>query len=337
MACGPDLHIGRECTTAPAGSIALSTAQIADFGKAAAVSVVTEAPTFDLQSHSSYSDGTLAPAGVVAAAARAGVMLLALTDHDTVGGVGEALAAAKQHSIAVVPAIELSTCDVLGDDFHILGYGIDHTDTKFGERLAGWRSDRAARIERMATLLCGCGLALDRRELDARLDAGLPLGRPHLAAAAIGANRDELEAQGLAEPSSFFEAYLVPGCPAYSHRTTPNVEEAIAAIHDAGGVAVWAHPFWDLTRPHEVADALSRFAALGLDGVEAFYATHNREQTKLLVSIAAEHRLLTTGSADFHGPNHRLFSRFRAFDLYGFEPDLGQIASTARRGSYKRP
>jgi len=301
------------------------------------VSILAQAPSFDLQSHSTYSDGALQPADVVAAAARVGVMLLALTDHDTVGGVDEALAAADQHAIAVVPAIELSACDVLGDDFHVLGYGIDHTNTAFGERLAGWRADRAARIERMANLLCDCGLPPDRSALDARLEVGLPVGRPHLAAATIVANGDELEGQGLAEPSAFLEAYLVRGCPAYSRRTTPNVEQAIAAIHEAGGVAVWAHPFWDLDDPDETLETLSRFAGRGLDGVEAFYATHNREQTKLLVALAAEQRLLTTGSADFHGPDHRIFSRFRAFDLYGCEPQLGPIASSARRGSYERP
>lgn len=304
-----------------------------DFGKTALVSALSQAPGFDLQSHSTFSDGALRPAAVVAAAARAGVLLLALTDHDTVDGVEEALSAADDHPIAVVPAIELSTCDVLGDDFHVLGYGIDHTDSVLAERLAGWRADRAARIDRMANLLCDCGLPPDRSELDARLEAGLPLGRPHLAAAAIAANHDELEGQGLAETSAFLEAYLVPGCAAYSRRTTPTVEEAIDAIHEAGGVAVWAHPFWDMSRPTEVAEALARFAGAGLDGVEAFYATHNREQTKFLAALAAKHRLLTTGSADFHGPDHRIFSRFRAFDLYGCEPKLGAIASSAHRGS----
>jgi predicted metal-dependent phosphoesterase TrpH len=312
-------------------------AAIGDFRKAALVSVRSEAPGFDLQSHSTCSDGALRPADVVAAAARAGVLLLALTDHDTVDGVDEALAAADDHAIAVVPAIELSTCDALGDDFHVLGYGIDHTDAVFGERLAGWRADRAARIDRMANLLCDCGLPPDRSELDARSEAGLPLGRPHLAAAAIAAHRDELKGQGLAETSAFLQAYLVPGCAAYSRRTTPTVEEAIGAIHEAGGVAVWAHPFWDVTRPNEVADALARFVGAGLDGVEAFYATHNREQTKFLAALAAKHRLLTTGSADFHGPEHRIFSRFRAFDLYGCEPDLGRIAASARRGRMSAP
>ncbi len=283
------------------------------------------APTFDLQSHSTYSDGALAPAAVVAAAAASGVRLLALTDHDTVDGVDEALAAADEHGIDLVPAVELSTVDALGEDFHVLGYNIDHADPALAALLTAWRADRASRIERMAQRLCDAGLAPDRDELDARLAAGRPLGRPHLAAAAVAAHRGRLEPLGLAEPSAFLEAYLVPGRPAYCRRLTPTVPEAIDAIHAAGGVAVWAHPFWDLAQPGEVREALTRFAAAGMDGVEAFYAAHDREQTLLLSHLADELGLLKTGSADFHGPDHRHFSRFRAFDLHGREPKLGPI------------
>ena len=102
--------------------------------------------------------------------------------------------------------------------------------------------------------------------------------------------------------------------------------EAIGWIHDAGGVAVWAHPFWDVDDPDTVVRTLDDFAAQGLDGVEAFYATHDRKQTLLLADAAAQRNLLTTGSADFHGPDHRLFSSFGAFDLFGREANLGPIA-----------
>jgi hypothetical protein len=183
----------------------------------------------------------------------------------------------------------------------------------------------------MAALLCDLGLEPDRAELDARLKAGRPLGRPHLAAAAVAAHGERLEAAGLAEPSAFLEAYLVPGCPAYCRRATPTVPEAIDAIHAAGGIAVWAHPFFDLWQPSEVREALVRFKAAGLDGVEAFYATHDREQTLQLSRLAEELGLLTTGSADFHGPTHRHFNRFRAFDLYGCAPNLGPIAKASSR------
>ena len=107
-----------------------------------------DAPPFDLQSHSTYSDGSLQPAAVVATAAAAGVTLLALTDHDTVDGLDEASAAARAHGIGLVAAVELSTVDVLGEDFHVLGYGIDHTSALLAERLELWRADRAARSAR---------------------------------------------------------------------------------------------------------------------------------------------------------------------------------------------
>jgi 3',5'-nucleoside bisphosphate phosphatase len=92
-------------------------------------------------------------------------------------------------------------------------------------------------------------------------------------------------------------------------------------------VAVWAHPFWDIKEPREVIDSLERFQACAIDGVEAFYITHDREQTELLARRAGELQMLTTGSSDFHGPSNRLFSRFLAFDTFGIEPNLGRIGS----------
>jgi len=284
------------------------------------------APRFDLQSHSLRSDGALEPADVVAAAAAAGVRLLALTDHDTVDGVDEAVRAGAEHGVAIVPAVEISTVDALGEDFHVLGYGIDPADAGLATALARWRSDRADRIDRMADQLTLLGFAPDRTEIEARRAAGLPVGRPHLANAAIAAHGARLHDDGLDECSAFLEAYLCKGRPAYSRRTTPTVPEAIDAIHAAGGVAVWAHPFWDLAEDDDVHLALERFSAAGLDGVEAFYATHDDRQTRLLCEAADRLGLLTTGSADFHGPQHSRFSRFRAFELHGLTPRLGPIA-----------
>ncbi len=272
-------------------------------------------PEFDLQAHSTRSDGALEPAAVVAAAAAAGVRLLALTDHDTVDGVEEALAAGRERGVEVVPAIEVSAVqDGIGADVHVLGYRVDPRAPGLAAALEGWKADRALRIERMADRLEELGFELDRTELDARRAAGEPVGRPHLAAAV----RDR--------PDGFFERYLVPGAPAFVPRTTPSVAEAIAVIHAAGGVAVWAHPFWDVSDPAEVLATLDRFAALGIDGVEVFYATHSEEQVALLAERCARDGLLQTGSADFHGPGHEHFDRFLAFELYGREPVLGPIA-----------
>jgi 3',5'-nucleoside bisphosphate phosphatase len=282
------------------------------------------APTFDLQSHSVHSDGALVPARVVAAAAGAGVELLALSDHDTVDGVPEAQAAARTHGLRLVPAVELSSVDPLGEDLHILGYGIDPGDAGLAERLEAFRADRRGRIGRMADALEELGWALDRRDF---ADLESP-GRPHLAAAAFGhpANAERVAEEGLADSSALLVAYLIPSRPAYRTRTIPTVSDAVSAIHDAGGVAVWAHPFWDVDAEREVEAALRRFAAGGMDGVEAFYIEHGERQTTLLCDLADELGLLTTGSADFHGPEHPHFSRFRAFELFGREPRLGPIA-----------
>jgi 3',5'-nucleoside bisphosphate phosphatase len=286
------------------------------------------APTFDLQSHSVHSDGHLPAAEVVQRAAAAGVELLALSDHDTVDGVDEALAEAGRRGITVVPAAELSSIDGEYEDLHVLGYGIDHHDTTLLARLEEFRADRDARAGRMATALRELGFAVDEEALDARRAAGKPIGRPHLAQAVIGHpdNAQRLADEGRADVSPFIEGYLISGRPGFRGRTMPTVEQAIAVIHDAGGVAIWAHPFWDLDTNQSVRGAIERFAGFGVDGVEAFYVTHSEEQTHVAADACAERGLLTTGSSDFHGPDHKLFSRFRAFELFGREPRLGPIA-----------
>ncbi len=280
-------------------------------------------PRFDLQSHSTYSDGALPPADVVARAAEAGVQLLALSDHDTVDGVREAVDAGVQHGVRIVPAVELSTIDPAGEDLHLLGYGIDIDDPAFGAALEEFRADRAGRIGRMVDAVRELGWEVDESHLSGR-DAP---GRPHLATAVFEhpANADRLRDEALATSTDFLVAYLIPGAPAFRGRTLPTIKQAIDVVHAAGGVAVWAHPYWDIEDDAEVAACLRRFAADGLDGVEAFYTTFTAEQTATLAALADELDLLTTGSADFHGPEHPKFSRFLAFDTGAAIPRLGPI------------
>ena len=278
-------------------------------------------PSFDLQSHSTYSDGALPPRAVVAAAADAGVELLALTDHDTVDGVDEALQAGAALGLRLVPAVELSAIDGDFEDLHILGYLVDHRAVALLGPLAAFQADRAARAVRMAEALRDCGLQLD-------LPQRATIGRPHLAQAAFDhpANRMRLQREKIVNASQLLEAYLIPGAPAFRRRTTPTVAEAIEIVHESGGVAVWAHPFWNVDDPTAVIEHIERFATLGLDGVEAFYPTHDAQQASAIADRCAELGLLTTGSADFHGPAHPLFNRFRAFELHGHQPRLGPIA-----------
>jgi 3',5'-nucleoside bisphosphate phosphatase len=283
-----------------------------------------ERPIFDLQAHSTFSDGTLAPAAVVARAAAEGVEVMALTDHDTVDGVKEAAVAARGHGLRSSPAAELSAVHRPDADVHILGYEL-RLDGLLLDALEGFRADRARRIEAMAGRLRGLGLDVDDGELRARREQGLPLGRPHLASAVLtDANAARLSELGVHDRDSLFAALLVPGAPAYVPRTRPTTADAIAAIHAAGGVAVWAHPYWDEDDPLPV---LERFVQEGIDGVECFYATHTEEQVRTLHAACLQRDLLITGSADFHGPENERFGHFRAFSLYGLSPDLGPIAA----------
>jgi predicted metal-dependent phosphoesterase TrpH len=280
------------------------------------------APRFDLQAHSTHSDGALAPAEVVRLAAGVGVELLALTDHDTVDGVSEAIAASAAVDVKLVPAAELSAVHGGLEDLHILGYLLDHTDPVLLATLEDYRGDRARRIHAMADRLRELGFALREEPLQRET-----LGRPHLAEALLShpANAERLRAEGIDGPNALFPRYLVPGAVAYVPRSRPTVAEAIELIHAAGGVAVWAHPFWDLADPAETLASLREFTAYGLDGVEAFYPTHSADQTRLLHGFALDNDLLATGSTDFHGPGHERFDRFRGFSLYGLEPVLGPI------------
>jgi predicted metal-dependent phosphoesterase TrpH len=287
-----------------------------------------DAPTFDLQSHSVHSDGALSPRQVVEAAAAAGVRLLALSDHDTAEGVAEAANAAAEAGIRVAPAVEITSLFDSRQDLHILGYLIDPGDPALEQALQRSRGDRETRAANMAAALGRLGFAVDEEMLARRSQAGQAIGRPHLAQAVVSRpeNQERLRAEGLNDPTAFLVAYLIEGRPAFVPRAAPTVEEAIALIHGAGGVAVWAHPFWDIDADREVLAALDRFREAGLDGVEAFYVTHTADQTRLLAARAAKLGMLTTGSSDFHGPQHHTFSAFRAFSTFGIAPVLGPIA-----------
>lgn len=291
------------------------------------------AERFDLQSHSTYSDGELAPDQVVDSAASAGIELLALTDHDTVAGQTEAAAAARLRGLALLTGVEISVQDTAGPDLHICGYGFDPEHAPLLGQLERSRADRTQRTERMCEAVEQAGWRLDRGGMDARRATGASVGRPHLAQAVFSdpANSARLHREQLRSATDFLVAYLVEGKPAYVPRAAPTVGEAIELLHGANGLAVWAHPFWDLATAGQVSSTLRRFAGLGLDGVEAFYPTHSREQTELLVREAASLGLLTTGSSDFHGPSHPLFHRFGAFATYGLKTDLSVLLDATRQ------
>ena len=262
----------------------------------------------ELQSHSTVSDGQLTPAEVVAEAAEAGVTVLALSDHDAIAGVEEARGAAEQAGIEFVPALEMSCVHEYADDLHVCGYWVD-----LGAIAGACERAQHERVTRAAEIVDNLRReGFDIHLEDAIRESGdaLSVGRPHIARAA-GAGDDM---------GPFFEEYLVPGAKAFVPRRWPTADQAVELIHAAGGVAVVAHPYWDVKDPAEVEELIR---ALDIDGIEAFYPDHNREQTEHLLGLCDELGLTATGSSDYHGPTHKTFSRFGAYQTYGLgEPQV---------------
>ena len=271
----------------------------------------------DLQAHSTVSDGQLEPAGVARAAAEAGVTVMALTDHDGVAGVPEAIAAAESAGIECVPAVEMSCVHKYSEDLHICGYWVDPERIRPAcERAQQERVDRAKEI---VDRLRSHGVDVTFEGAVAQAGAADAIGRPHIAKAA-GAGPDL---------GPFFEEYLVPGAKAFVARRWPTAEQAVELIHDAGGVAVVAHPYWDVQDPDQVRDLVESLVRdVGLDGVESFYPPHTAAQTRHCLDLCEEFDLVPTGSSDFHGPTHKTFSRFGAYDTYGLgEPQVPERPS----------
>jgi hypothetical protein len=244
-------------------------------------------PAFvDLQVHSTASDGALPPAAVAQAAHAAGLTAFALTDHDTVDGLPEAAAEGAARGVRVVPGVELSTT-FEGDELHLLGLHLDDV-TVMREELAALRTDRVSRAERMVATLNGAGLPVTM-EAVLREAGGGAVGRPHVARALVAGGwvRDFREA---------FDRWIAFGRPAYVAKAVFEVADAIALVHRAGGLAVWAHPGEQAT-PARVA----RLAALGLDGVEALHPSHPAWLVTRLVATIEEAGLLPSGGSDWHG------------------------------------
>lgn len=262
----------------------------------------------ELQSHSTVSDGQLAPAEVVAEAAKAGVTTLALTDHDAIAGVGEAQRAAEELGVELVPAIEMSCVHEYAEDLHICGYWVDLG--KIAPACERAQHERVTRAGEIVEKLRGHGFDLHLEDAVREAGDALSIGRPHIARAA-GATGDL---------GPFFEEYLVPGAKAFVPRRWPNAEQAIELIREAGGIAVIAHPYWDISEPDEVDDLIRSLKA---DGVETYYPTHSKEQTEHLLELCAELDLVPTASSDYHGPTHKTFAEFGAYDTYGLgEPQV---------------
>jgi predicted metal-dependent phosphoesterase TrpH len=263
-------------------------------------------PLIDLQSHSTVSDGELAPADVVRSAAKAGVTTMSLTDHDGVAGVPEAMGTARKAGIECVPAVEMSCVHRYSEDLHMLGYWVDLEAIQPACDRA--QRERVERAKEIIERLNQYGVDVNFEDAAAQAGAADAIGRPHIARAA-GAGPDL---------GPFFEEYLVPGAKAFVSRKWPSAEEAVRLIHDAGGVAVIAHPYWDVKDPAQVRDLVESLVRdVGLDGIESFYPPHSEAETRHCLELCEEFDLVPTGSSDFHGPNHKQFSVWGDYETYG--------------------
>jgi len=246
----------------------------------------------DLHLHTAFSDGSLSPTEAVTLGHTAGLAALAVTDHDTIEGLSEALATGTRLGIEVIPGIEISA-RFEGREAHILGYFIDWNDTTFLERLEQQRASRHHRNPLVVEKLNQLGVELSYEEVIATAGSD-SVGRPHIAQALLhkGHVRSIQEA---------FDRYLKDGGSAYVPRVLPDAREVIRWIREAGGVPVLAHPQWVKPQHLPLLTVCRSLKDAGLVGIEVFYSTHTKRQISEFLEISRTLDLLITGGSDFHG------------------------------------
>jgi predicted metal-dependent phosphoesterase TrpH len=250
----------------------------------------------DLHAHTTASDGTFRPAELVAAAARAGLDVVAITDHDTTAGWVEA-AQERPPGLTVLPGAELS-CRWFGGErtiaLHLLAYLFDPVHSGLAEALAGIRASRQERAGRMVALMRADGVDVTEDEI-LRYAAGGTVGRPHLAQALIRRGMAGTVSEAFA-PHLLGERWRVP-------KRDLEVFAALDLIRAAGGVTVFAHPRASVRGPIVPDSLIVKLAAAGLFGLEADHADHTPDERAHVRSLAADLGLVATGSSDFHGAN----------------------------------
>lgn len=246
----------------------------------------------DLHCHSSASDGTDTPTELVRRAAEAGLSALALTDHDTVEGLPEAVSAAEGTGVRLVAGCELS-CEVGSGTMHLVVLFLEGDDGPLQSRLGALRAARDDRNVRIVETLNAQGVEITLEEVLEKAGRG-SVGRPHVAAVLI-------ERGYVATIDEAFERWLAKGRPAYVERERLGPTEAIELAHASGAVAVLAHPY-SLDRPPAALDALvGELAAAGLDGIEVAYGRYQPEERAALAALAGRHSLAPSGGSDYHG------------------------------------
>jgi predicted metal-dependent phosphoesterase TrpH len=248
--------------------------------------------SIDLHTHSSYSDGSFSPGQLVQLAKDKGLRAIALTDHDTVAGLEEAIAAGKELDVEVVPGVEISAQYPPGT-MHILGYYLRPSHPELLAALEKLQKARAARNPKIIERLRALGLEISWTEV-LNLSGG-QVGRPHIAQVLLHRGY-------VSSINEAFSRYLKKGAIAYVEKFRFPPHEAIAMIRNAGGLAALAHPFTlGVGNPQELTSLVRELQAMGLEGMEVFYPEHTEEMTAVYQDVAKGLGLLYTGGSDFHG------------------------------------
>ena len=241
----------------------------------------------DLHLHTFFSDGTFTPEELVERASKLGFAAIALTDHDTVEGCERAATACAAAQMEFISGTEL-TAEHEDTEVHILAYFVDTQNQTLVTRIAGFQSVRQNRIREMVAALNKLGIPLKAESVFALANCKSP-GRPHVARALV---KEKL----IGNLDEAFERYLKKGRPAWVPKTKMSALEAVELIHQAGGLAVMAHP--GLNRTDEIIPDL---VDAGLDGIECFHTKHSTTMAERYLEIADKFHLLVTGGSDCHG------------------------------------
>lgn len=247
----------------------------------------------DLHSHTTASDGSLTPTELVARAREVGLSALGVTDHDTIGGLAEASAAAAEAGIDFVPGVEISV-DYKPGQFHLLGYFIDPGEPRLAGRLAEVQDNRVNRNRLMIEKLQAGGVPITLEDVE-RESGGGQVGRPHMAKALV-------KKGVVATVQEAFDEYLADGKPGHVPKVKLEPPEAIGMVHAAGGLAILAHPkFLRIEDEAALERELAGFREVGLDGIEAYYSQHSEAETARYLRIADRLHFLISAGSDFHG------------------------------------
>ncbi len=249
-------------------------------------------PGIDLHTHSTASDGSLEPAALVRAAKEAGLEAMALTDHDTVAGLAEFVAAGKEHGLETVPGCELSVTTARAR-MHILGLWLPVDPVGLRQALHELREHRHQRNHVIIGMLNDLGIKITYEEVVENAGEG-SVGRPHLAKALLnhGAVKSMDEA---------FDKYLGAKGKAYAPKKVLTAVDAVKLLKAEGATVILAHPYQCGLSVNELAEELIRLRDLGLDGLEAYYNDHTPSRTAALLELATRLNLAVSGGSDFPG------------------------------------